>query len=71
MDRVRYETYITKGGEMLDEICAANYGDDTQLKNVLSVNRGLEFQPLFLPAFIEIKLPIIEENQEVQGVSLW
>ena len=66
-----YEIYVTKGGEMLDQICAANYGDDTQLKNVLAANGGLENQPFFLPIGLEIKLPIVEEAQERQGVTLW
>lgn len=62
--------YITKGGEMLDEICHAHYGNDHHINKVLSVNEGLEFEPFILPQGLSINLPIVKAKKE-QGVSLW
>ena len=64
------KTYVTKGGEMLDEICFAHYGNDKQSDNVLRANRGLEQQPFRLPAGIEISLPEQAIEKE-QRVKLW
>lgn len=62
--------YTTKGGEMLDEICAAHYGTDNHVKLVLTNNKGLEFQPFLLPAGLVINLPEVVQ-EEKKGVTLW
>lgn len=62
--------YTTKGGEMLDEICHAKYGNDHHINKVLSENEGLEFEPFILPRGLSIKLPEIKTKRE-RGVSLW
>lgn len=62
--------YVSKGGEMLDEICFAHYGNDKQSDEVIRANRGLEQQPFILPAGIEISLPD-QVNKKEQGVKLW
>ena len=62
--------YITSGGEMLDEICFAHYGNDNQSDNVLRANKGLEQQPFIFPPGVEVLLPEQEEVKE-KGVTLW
>ena len=62
--------YITNGGEMLDEICFAHYGNDNQSDSVLRANPGLEKQPFILLAGVEINLPGEVAKKKV-AVTLW
>lgn len=51
------QTYITHGGEMLDEIAYKIYDDETMAYQLYELNPGLVEQPMILPRGIEIKLP--------------
>ena len=62
--------YVTKGGEMLDEICFAHYGDDQQIDRVLRANPEIASLSFKLPAGVKISLPD-EVKQEEKAVTLW
>lgn len=51
------QTYITHGGEMLDEIAYKIYGDETMVYQLYELNPGLVEQPLILPGKVCILLP--------------
>lgn len=53
-------SYITKDGDMLDQICAAYYGaTDGYVERVLAANPGLADRGEVYPAGISITLPAI------------
>lgn len=63
-------SFTTKGGEMLDEICFAHYGNDDQSDKVLKANKGLEKQPFILPPGVSIVLPEVTSERK-KAVTLW
>lgn len=66
-------SYITKDGDMVDEICWRHYGFSADVtEQVLDANRHLAFLPARLPSGIEITLPAIDEPEPTAGrVQLW
>lgn len=55
--------YRTKDGDVLDEICAKNYGDTPfSVEEVLAANPGLAAHGPVLHSGILIELPVIEDT---------
>lgn len=66
-------TYLTRDGDMADEIAFKQYGttDGGVVEKLLAANPGLAaFGPL-LPQGVIITLPEIDVVQKTQGVTLW
>lgn len=65
--------YRTKDGDVLDAICAKNYGDTPhQVEDVFVANPGIAALGLVLPSGLIIKLPEIEDTaQERPTIRLW
>jgi len=63
-------TYISKSGDMLDDICFKAYGTEQAITTLLDVNPGLVNQPEKLPAGIHILLPVIQKPA-VKTLNLW
>ncbi len=65
-------TYVTRDGDMVDEICWRHYGHSNGVTEmVLDVNYRLAGQPLQLPAGLAITLPEAPEQPSEQVVRLW
>ncbi|MCF6776000.1 tail protein X [Thiotrichales bacterium 19X7-9] len=62
--------YITKDGDMLDEICYQHYKSERYLVKVLEANRNLSDANLKLKANHAIELPDITLD-EVIPLRLW
>ncbi|WP_133522628.1 tail protein X [Buttiauxella sp. JUb87] len=63
--------YITRDGDILDEICWRFYGDTKNLIDVFNANPGLSELGNYYEAGIEIKLPVIAEEPTIYTPSLW
>lgn len=63
--------YITRDGDVLDEICWRFYGNTDNLINVYKENPGLSDMGTHYESGIEIKLPEITEMQVTYTAALW
>lgn len=66
--------YITREGDSIDSVCQSYYGKTSGIVElVLEANKGLEDQPVLMPAGIEIQLPEVSatENSSTQTIRLW
>ena len=65
-------TYITREGDILDDICSRIYGKQVpgQVEAVLKANPGLAKQGIILPARLVIVFPTIEA-EATPTVRLW
>lgn len=65
--------YISKDGDMVDEIAFNYYGTTASLvvEQLLEANFGLADYGPTLPAGIVIELPEIDTTQKTTGVRLW
>lgn len=63
--------YMTRDGDMLDQICLAYYGSIDPLPQVLAANPLLAEQPAVLPAGVLITLPDAQPTEQSQPVRLW
>ncbi|AYN26399.1 phage tail protein [Buttiauxella sp. 3AFRM03] len=63
--------YITRDGDILDEICWRFYGDSKNLIAVFNANPGLAEWGNYYEAGIEIKLPVITDEPTIYTPSLW
>lgn len=64
--------YVTREGDVLDEICRRVYGEQKpgQVEAVLAANPGLADRGVLLPSGVLIILPALEAQGEVT-VRLW
>ena len=64
--------YITKDGDVLDQICQNYYGKTSKIvEQVIEANPHIvELEPVF-EAGIKIILPDITEEKESETVKLW
>ncbi|MCF6766190.1 tail protein X [Thiotrichales bacterium 19S3-7] len=62
--------YITKTGDMLDDICYQYYGTESVTFKVLEANRDLADLGEILPSGIEIELPDFPPPER-RAVKLW
>ena len=63
--------YMTRDGDMLDQICLVYYGSIDPLPHVLAANPLLAEQPAVLPAGVLIILPDAKPTEQSQPVRLW
>jgi phage tail protein X len=63
--------YITKDGDMLDDICWQYYGSTKVFNQVLAANLGLANKGALLPAGISINLPELEKPTKKPKIKLW
>ena len=65
--------YLTKEGDMLDEIAYRYYGNTNNkvVENIIEANFGITDHPSILPAGILIELPEVKQSTEKQKVKLW
>lgn len=69
-----FEIYITKGGEMIDEIVSAHYADlysSKLLTEVMTVNQGVLPRGFYFESGVSIMLPMIKKTTIKESVSLW
>lgn len=64
--------YITREGDMLDDVCRRVYGkqEPGQVEAVLAANPGLAARDPVLPAGVLITLPTLEAQGDTK-VRLW
>jgi phage tail protein X len=63
--------YRTKDGDMVDEICVAQYGSEAMTTQVYEANPRLAELGPILPKGINITLPIQVETKVKSPVRLW
>lgn len=65
-------TYITRAGDLIDEVAAKVYGKQVegQLEAVLERNVNISRQPIILPAGVTIVFPDLS-TKAVDTVRLW
>lgn len=63
--------YITRDGDMLDQVCLAYYGSVAPLPQVLAANPQLADQPPVLPSGVAITLPAVQPVTQTPAVRLW
>ena len=65
--------YLTKAGDMLDEIAYLYYGNTNNkvVERILEVNFGLSQYDALLPAGVLIELPEVQQSTETRKVKLW
>ncbi|WP_310606948.1 tail protein X [Buttiauxella brennerae] len=64
-------TYITRDGDILDDICWRFYGNADNIILVLNANPGLSESGNYYTAGVKIELPAIENKPTIYTVSLW
>lgn len=65
-------TYLTRDGDMLDQIAARHYGFSSgAVEAILVANYGLCEHPPVLPAGLVITLPDLTPATAVAPVRLW
>ena len=65
-------TYVTRDGDVLDEICRATYGDRKgATEAVLAANRGLAGRGPVLQGGVVIELPDLPAAAPAPTVRLW
>lgn len=60
-----YYEYITKDGDRWDLIAYDFYSDPTMYEPIITANPEVFITPI-LPSGIKLKIPIIEENEQIQ-----
>ena len=65
-------TYITRDGDLIDDVCRRVYGEQKpgQVEAVLAANPGLASKGPVLSAGLVITLPVLEAQSEAT-VRLW
>lgn len=64
--------YLTKDGDMLDEIAWNYYGTTIKtLEPLLEANRGLADMGIVFTAGVKIKLPEIQKPGLAETIKLW
>ncbi|WP_110974780.1 tail protein X [Acinetobacter sp. WCHAc060042] len=65
--------YLTKAGDMLDEIAYLYYGNTNNkvVERILEVNFGISQYDALLPAGVLIELPEVQQSTETRKVKLW
>ena len=64
--------YITKAGDVLDEVVAKFYGHDAGMtEKVLEANPMLAEKGAVLPSGVTIELPVESMRSEKELVRLW
>jgi phage tail protein X len=65
--------YLTKEGDMLDEIAYRYYGSTTNkvVENIIDANFNISNYGPILPSGILIELPEIKQTVEKRKVKLW
>jgi phage tail protein X len=63
--------YRTKDGDMVDEICVAEYGTEAMTELVYEANPGLAARGPILPKGIYITLPNQIEAKVKSPIRLW
>lgn len=65
-------TYITKDGDVLDEICWKYYGQTSgSLEKVLEANRHLAELGAIFSAGVKITLPDLDQEEATESIKLW
>lgn len=62
--------YITKSGDMLDQICYYHYGSERYIVKVLEANPSLSDNQIVLRAGVTIYLPEITIPEKIR-IRLW
>lgn len=65
--------YLTKTGDMLDEIAYQYYGNTNNkvVERILDANFGLSQYEALLPAGVLIELPEVKQTIDTRKVKLW
>lgn len=65
--------YLTKTGDMLDEIAYRYYGhtNNKVVERILDANFGLSQYEALLPAGVLIELPEVKQTIDTRKVKLW
>lgn len=65
--------YLTKDGDMLDEIAYLYYGNTNNkvVERILEVNFGISQYEALLPAGVLIELPEVQQSTGTRKVKLW
>ena len=65
--------YLTKAGDMLDEIAYLYYGNTNNkvVERILEVNFSISQYDALLPAGVLIELPEVQQSTEPRKVKLW
>lgn len=65
--------YLTKDGDMLDEIAYLYYGNTNNkvVERILEVNFGISQYEALLPASVLIELPEVQQSTGTRKVKLW
>ncbi|MDH0657529.1 tail protein X [Acinetobacter johnsonii] len=65
--------YLTKAGDMLDEIAYLYYGNTNNkvVERILEVNFSISQYDALLPAGVLIELPEVQQSTETRKVKLW
>lgn len=65
--------YLTKAGDMLDEIAYRYYGNTNNkvVERILEVNFAISQYEALLPAGVLIELPEVKQSTETRKVKLW
>jgi len=65
-------SYVTKDGDVLDEICFKYYGSTSGVvEKVLEANRNLAELGAIFNAGVKIVLPDLSQKEETESVKLW
>jgi len=66
------QVYVTRAGDVLDNICYKHYGSTSGVvEKVLEANRGLADKGPIFDTGIQIILPVVESIQTNEVVRLW
>lgn len=66
------KVYVTKDGDMLDDICWKHYGRTSgAVEKVIEANPHLATAPLQLVANVSVTLPDIAKESEETLTNLW
>ena len=63
--------YLTRQGDVLDNIAKTELGSETFCVDILEANPGLATQPLVLPMGLLIMLPDQPAKKATQSIRLW
>lgn len=65
------KTYVTRDGDMLDDICWQHYGNEAVVQQVLEANPGIADMGAVLPSGVRLVLPDVVLAKTENVVSLW
>lgn len=72
MADVRYETYTTIEGDMVDDIAFARFGASAlSTEAILAANPGLAAYGPRLPGGVAVLIPVPGAKDRQDGVSIW